>query len=475
MDQNEIMEKIIAIESENLARRNEEVRKDNSIQGILYIGNIKGDDIYRITEQNIKDNYSAIIYKYFDEKGHLRGIKNENPRGEKEWFSEDGEDIDSIKDEIDKNEELIEKILEELGLSLEDLEDIEELDLEQEIERKKKEEKDQEEKDEDEKDDEEKEEEKDEKEKNKEEKEEESEEIEQTTEYKNTIKEIDTSKRIDQKGTTLGKALKIDEYSSILVIHANKVKNIRNQDGKFEKNSTKQIALLGVTVRDGKRVIEKIPDNKLQYYRGKDNESVRFDDNEQVEKNRKTTERFVIPGTNRGLAVEKSDMQTKVYYQDGIDRDDNTAVMGRVEDNNTGIIPTETKRLFNYNKGIYKEDKMNEEIEALHKHHKNDKMDQRSADSDTDTIEHLDAIEKIDDKIPYKNEILSAEKVAKELNIPPYLFIEEFNNYNKDRKGSIDLDEMYEKIEENAKKRMSLFPKKEQEGRNMWERNDSRK
>ena len=454
MNQDEIMKKIVEIERENLSKRNIDVRRDNSIQSIIHIGNIKGKDIYRIAEENLKDNYSAIIYKYFDEKGKLQGIKNENPRGEKEWILNSGEEIDSIKDEIDKNEELIEKILEELGLEEKDIDKISELDLGQQLKEKNEDEQDIEEIDEDEKDNEEEKEEDVEEKEEKEEEPEELEKFEQTSEYKNNMKEIDTAKRIDQKGTTLGRALGMNEYSKILVIHSSNVNNIKDKDGKQERNSSKKIALLGITVRDGKQVVEKIPDNKLRYYRGSNNESMRFDDNELVEKNSKTTERFVVPGTNKGLAIEKSDMQTKVYYQGGIDRDDNTAVMERVEDTNTGRIPMETKELFNYNRGIYKEDKMNDEKDKLHKEDEDEKIDRENADGDLNTVsEHIHEINE-NSKIVYNGQLMSVSEVAENsrFKISSEHFVELYNENAKKFEGKeeIDMDKLYENIEEDV-------------------------
>ena len=44
-----------------------------------------------------------------------------------------------------------------------------------------------------------------------------------------TQQEIDTNKRIDQKGTQLGKTLGMEEYSKILVIHSSNLNNIKDK------------------------------------------------------------------------------------------------------------------------------------------------------------------------------------------------------------------------------------------------------
>lgn len=439
------------------------------IQETIYLGKMKnGKELYRLAELDTKDNYSSVIYKYFNENAELQGVKNVRPDGEEEWVYLE-EEWEQIKDEIDKNEaqleEEIEEILSKLGIEKEDIENITELDLEQEVEEEEKEQ----EEDEQEED------------KNEEPKEEEEEKVEsqQTSVYKNVLNEIDTNKDVDQRGTDLGEALGLEQYgyTKLLIVHADNVRDIKDADGKRQDNSTKKLAVLGVRVNEkGQKVIEKIPEDVLDYYRGSNNESVRFGDNDQVEKNSGTYERFVNPKTNRGIGIEMSEMETKVYYQGGIDRDDNTAVMGRVEDSHTGWVEADTKRVFNSNHGIYHQDKVNEEMEQ---HKEDNRTDRENADGDLyTTSEHIHKIETPDDEIVYDGEVLKASEVADKLNIPLVMFMQEYNKRAKELEGEeeINLEEdLYDEIKDRSEERIEEEPEREEGGWTPGENEDPRR
>lgn len=450
------MRRIEEIEKKQLFKLAEKNKTNIDILETIYLGKIGNKDIYRIAEDDNKDNYTAILYKYYDENAKLKGIKNERKDGLKEWIYLD-EEIEQLRDEIDKNEaqleEEIEQILEEYGISKQNVDNITEVDLEQKI-------REQEEQDELE----EEEEEIEPKEKSKEEKKSQA-----TSKYTNTLNEIETDKFIDQKGTELGEALGLEEYgyTKLLIVHADNVRDIKDADGKHYDTPTKRLAILGVREVDGKQVIEPIPEDILDYDRRSNNYSVRFDDNSEVEKNTGTYERFVNPKTNRGISIEMSEMETKVYYQGGVDLDDNTAVMGRVEDGRTGWIEAETKEIFNYNHGEYHQDKINTEMEQ-HDKDNGQEISRENADGDLDTISgHIHEIERPSDEIVYDGEIITVEKAAEKMNIPVHMFIQEYNKRANELNGEkeIDLEEdFYDEIEERAEERLENEPKQEKGG-----------
>lgn len=445
MNNVEAIRRIEQLEKQKIFNLDGQDKEAIVIQETIYLGKINNKDLFRLAELDNRDNYSSVIYKYFDENAKLQGVKNVRPDGEIEWVYLE-EEWEQLKDEIDKNEaqlqEEIEQILAELGISRENIDNITEVDLQQKVREKEEE-------------DEELEEDVEQQEKSKDSKDEKKIKIEQTSEYNNVLNEVDTGKYIDQKGTELGEALGLDEYgyTKLLIVHSDNVRDIKDANGKYENAPTKRLAILGVREKDGKKVVEKIPEDILDYYRGTNENSIRFDDNDEVEKNMGTYERFVNPKTNRGIAIEKGEMQTKVYYQGGIDREDNTAVMERVEDGHTGWINAQTKEIFNSNHGIYHKDKINDEME-IHDKDNGEEINRKNADGDLETISgHIHEIDE-NSEIIYNGRLMSVQEVAQmpEFKVSAKHFVELYNARIKEQKGKddISIDKLYDDIEEDV-------------------------
>ena len=463
MKPSEVIEKIIQEELEKINNLSQEDKEKVSIENIIYMGKIKGMDLYRIYEKDDRENASIALYKYFDENGLLRGVKNIGVDGKEEWLEGNDELFEMMKDEIDRNESILEEELEqvekELGVSREDIDEIKDIDIEDELEKDEEEEND-EELEED-------------------EKEKESGEIDekkfkQTSDFKNVRSEIDTNTKIDQKGHTLATEIpELKQYSKIAVVNTHNLSHIKDENGKSAARTMKNLALIGYKEVDGKQVVEKIPEDVLQYYQGANEETIRFDSDDQVEKNSDTSARFIKPGTNKGLAVEIDTMQTKVYYQGGIDVDDNTAFMIRLEDKYTGrnTINTKTREIFNPNRGIYNGDKINEEME-MHREDDGDKIDVENADGDFNTVSHIHEIESPDSEIYYKGEVKKAEEVARDMNIPLHIFISEYNRRAEELENEEDIEiyeDVYEKIEERSAERKEKEPQRDEEGFGRWD------
>ena len=451
----EVMKRIEQAERKQLAKLEEKNRRAFKMLETIYIGNIKDKDIYRLAERDDLENYTSVLYKYFDENAQVKGIKNVRPDGLEQWVYLD-EEWEQLRDEIDKNEaqleEEIEGILAELGISKDEIGNITEVDLEQKI-KEQEEQTEQEEIEEDEIEP---------KEKSKEENKSQA-----TSKYTNVLNEVETNKFVDQKGTELGEALGLEQYTKLLIVHADNVRDIKDADGKHYETPTKRLAILGVREIDGKQVIEPIPEDILDYDRRSNAHSVRFDDNNEVEKNTGTYERFVNPKTNRGISIEMSEMETKVYYQGGIDLDDNTAVMGRVEDGRTGWVEAKTKEIFNYNHGEYQQDKVNEEMD-IHDKDKGEEIERQNADADLDTVSgHIHNIERPSDEIAFEGEIMTVEKAAEKMDIPVHMFIQEYNKRAKELDGEENIslkEDLYDHIEERAEERLEDEPQREEGG-----------
>lgn len=464
MKPSEVIEKIIQEEIEKINNLSQEDKEKVSIENIIYMGKIKGMDLYRMYEKDDRENASIALYKYFDENGLLRGVKNIGVDGKAEWIEGNDELFEMMKDEIDRNEAILEEELEqvekELGVSRDDIDEIKDIDVDDEFERDEDEEEKDEELEEDE--------------KVEDSGEMDKEKFERTSNFRNVRSEIDTNTKIDQKGHTLATEIpELKQYSKIAVVNTNNLSHIKDENGKPTARTMKNFALIGYKEVDGKQVVEKIPENVLQYYQGANEESIRFDSDDQVEKNNGTSARFIKPGTNKGLAVEIDAMQTKMYYQGGIDVDDNTAFMIRLEDKYTGrnTINTKTREIFNPNKGIYNGDRINEEME-MHREDDGDKIDIENADGDFNTVGHVHEIESPDDEIYYKGEIRKVEDVARDMNIPLHIFIGEYNKRAEELENEEDIEideDLYEEIEERSEARKEKEPKRDEEGFGRWD------
>lgn len=425
----EIMKIIEQKERKQLEILKEKNKSNIDIIDTIFLGEINGENIYRVAEDDNKDNYTAVLYKYFDESGKVIGIKNVRPDGFKQWISI-GEEREELRDEIDKNEVLLEEIEEELlkqGITKEQIRKVDEIET---LGHDKKKEDDNGEK------------------KNK---------TEATNKYTNVLNEVDTNKDIDQKGTELGEALGLEEYgyTKLLIVHAYNTRDIKDKNGESFDAATKKIWILGERQENGKQIVEPIPESILEYKRINNDSSVRFDDNAKVEKNTNVTEMFVNPRNNKGIIIEMSEMETKVYYQSGIDKDDNTAVAGRVEDGRTGWIEAETKEIFNYNHGEYQQDKVNAEMDT----HGEDKgkIPSKDADGDLNTVTHLHEID-ANSQIIYNGSLMSVEEVAQlpEFKVSAKYFVELYNKKVNELKGkdNINVDEIYKEIEEDINGQM---------------------
>ena len=233
MKPSEVIEKVIQEELEKINNLSQEDKEKVSIENIIYMGKIKGMDLYRMYEKDDRENASIAMYKYFDENGLLRGVKNIGVDGKAEWIEGNDELFGMIKDEIDRNEAILEEELEqvekELGVSREDIEEIKDIDIEEKLE---KDEDNEEEKDENlEKDD-----------KDEEINQIDEKKFEQTSDFKNVRSEIDTNTKIDQKGHTLATEIpELKQYSKIAVVNTHNLSHIKDENGKSASKNMKSL------------------------------------------------------------------------------------------------------------------------------------------------------------------------------------------------------------------------------------------
>ena len=131
--------------------------------------------------------------------------------------------------------------------------------------------------------------------------------------------------------------------------------------------------------------------------------------------------------------------------------------MGRVRDNTTGLIETETREIMNYNHGKYYQDEINEEME-LHEEDEGEKIETENADGNLDTASmHIHEIDE-NSKIAYDGQIMSVQEVAElpRFKVSPEYFAELYNEKAKafEGKEEIDMDKVYNEIEDDVNDEM---------------------
>lgn len=291
------------------------------------------------------------IWEFFYEYSNgpvLIGVRNPNTHEEiipvgfngneqKNW-EEQKQDIEKCLEEREKE---IKAIAKELGISEEEINSLSEIDLTQKIEEKeanKEESK---------------------KEKSKEEPVKLSEE-----EVKKTgmtgMNEVKLNSSVDAKGTTLAKALKLDGYSKIMVVHSYKLAELTDSNG--EKGNVNRMRF-GLIAQKNDGTFEIIPETKLRPYRGENREVTEINNKENIEvKNEECI--FEAPGTNKKLVINQKDPYgiPDVYLsQNTRDNDGNIAQKLQDRYDGTEKQDVEVRALFNQNKGINQADKMIDE------------------------------------------------------------------------------------------------------------------
>lgn len=354
---NEVIEEITQNENQDINSRlpGEEGQKIR-IECVMYVGYDEEMqiDIYKLEEIDERGEDPKTIYKYYaqnkDGEIELIGIRAELEQGELVWVGIPGIDdqkFTELKERIPEMEAEMEEMMQQVNSALK--KDDKAVDKEQD---------------------------------DKADEQELNIKPEDAKQFFGEINTVKTSSQMNQEGDSLGELLDLEEYDELMFVYSDSIRGVETTDGKRADKNNSRYAVLGIrTNEDGKRVVEKIPQEKLRIYRGYNDESIRFDDDNTATRNTNTMVRFVTPN-GRGLALEKSEQENKVYYQGGTSMQ-NTAVMGRVNDDSTGeLIPVETREIFNKKRGYRNFDDIEQESE---RHEGDEEVEVENMDGDLKT------------------------------------------------------------------------------------------
>lgn len=408
-------------------------------------GENTGKELFRVVEQySVGENQTErreFFYEFDNNEPKLVAVRNDKTFGEimpTSYPGEEGPQKDAWDAELldivqclEEREEELKAIARELGISEEDIESLSEIDLEQKIEDKELENNE---------------------EKQDEQNEDEPPKISEKEAEKigikgNGMNSAKTNAQIDTKGNTLGKELNMEEYESIMVVHSYKLAQLKDAEEKNGKVNPMRFALVGKK-KDG--TIEIIPETKLRPYRGQNRQVTEINDRENVEvKNEECI--FEVPNTNKRIAIEQKDPYgiSEIYYGKS-DKQNEGNVMQNVQDERDGTQrkDVEVRALFNSNKGEYQIDKMDDEVKSHIKAGCND-LGKEEVDGDPSTG-HSHSTEDMfitpDTVLIYEGKEMTISAIAAEprFNISPKEFIKKYNKINN---GSIDIEDIYDEIE----------------------------
>lgn len=258
-----------------------------------------------------------------------------------------------------------------------------------------------------------------------------------------TSNEVKTSAQIDSRGTTLGKALGLEEYESIYAVSVSKLKDISSDS--IQTGNT-LLAPIGKK-KDG--TYEVISNEKLRPYSGNNNEITEIDDEPESVKIRKERNIFEVPNTGKRLVInqEESYGVPNIYYAENT-RENDGNVGQKLQDKYDGTRSTDVKmrELFNKNRGIYNIDKMQDEAE-MHQDNKCDELGIDEVDGDMSTG-HIHNVINEQSKIIYEGKEMTVEQVASlpRFKISSQEFVKLYNE--KSLTENIDSEKIYDEIED---------------------------
>lgn len=258
-----------------------------------------------------------------------------------------------------------------------------------------------------------------------------------------TSNEVKTSAQIDSRGTTLGKALGLEEYESIYAVSVSKLKDISSDS---IKTGNTLLAPIGKK-KDG--TYEVISDEKLRPYSGNNNEITEIDDEPESVKIRKERNIFEVPNTGKRLIInqEESYGVPNIYYAENT-RENDGNVGQKLQDKYDGTRSTDVKmrELFNKNRGSYNIDKMQDEAE-MHRDNKCDELGIDEVDGDMSTGHIHNEINE-QSKIIYEGKEMTVEQVASlpRFKISSQEFVKLYNE--KCLTENIDSEKIYDEIED---------------------------
>ncbi len=203
----------------------------------------------------------------------------------------------------------------------------------------------------------------------------------------NGIQQVELNRKVDGR-ETLASKLDLNDYESMYVIYSDKVDEISKENNGKRNNTT--YSLVGVKKDGTAKVLndEFEMDKTVGSTATKQQTKVRADST--ATRDNKDQSVYTRKSNGASIGCENDMGNVNIFlYQKTKEENENVGI--QIETSKTKRIPVETRRIFNRNKGIYQNDKIQDEIEEHTEHNCNPK-DVKDFDGEerTDTHEHID-------------------------------------------------------------------------------------
>lgn len=253
------------------------------------------------------------------------------------------------------------------------------------------------------------------------------------------IQKADLNKLVDGK-ETLGKRLDLENYDNLYTIYSEDVDEIT--PGAKKNNTT--YTLVGMT-KDGKAKVlndEFEMDHTVGNNASREQTKIRA--NSTATRDSKDTSVYTRKSNGVSIGCENDMGNVNMFlYQKTFEENENVGI--QIETSKTPIIPIETREIMNRNKGIYQKEKVQDEIEEHTEHNcEPDNVKDFDGEESTETHEHFDIEEYVQDILDYENEDgeKKIEEVFTENEVKEKLLRE-----LKDR-GELTVDQVIENVKE---------------------------
>lgn len=214
----------------------------------------------------------------------------------------------------------------------------------------------------------------------------------------NGIQKADLNKKVDGK-ETLGKRLDLEGYDSLYIVYSDKVDEITA--GTKRNNTT--YSLVGMTKNGESRVLNDEFEMDKSVGNNASRETTKIRANNTATRDNYDLSIYTRKSNGMSIGCENNQGTVNMFlYQKTREENENVGI--QIETSQTQVIPVETRKIMNRNKGIYQKEKVQNEIEE-HTEHGCEPNNVRDFDGEEGgTHEHIDIDYYVQDILNYEND-----------------------------------------------------------------------
>ena len=234
----------------------------------------------------------------------------------------------------------------------------------------------------------------------------------------NGVQKVDLNKKVDGK-ETLGSRLDLQGYEEMYVVYSENVDEISSD----EKRNNTTYSLVGVKNDGTAKVLNDEFEMDKTVGNSATREQTKIRANSTATRDNKDMSVYTRKSNGMSIGCENDMGNVNMFlYQKTIEENENIGI--QIETSQTEIIPIETREIMNRNNGIYRKEKVQNEIEEHTSMGCNSKdVKDFEGDENTGTHEHFDLEKCVQEILNYENdegeekikEIFTADEVREKL------------------------------------------------------------